>query len=173
MIYPSADKLDALGSKYALVIIAAKRARQIKDHARKLVDTNSLNPITVALEEIAEGEIVPLLVGDLEKMPTRVSATPVLGGLNATFVDEEEMVERGHRVDDISALLSDPEAIHLYEPESSLSDEALQVDEDGLEVDAVEVVEEDSDSVLATDDDISVIVDDIDPETEDSSPDKE
>ena len=36
MIYPSPDKLDLMDSKYALVIVAAKRARQIKDGARRL-----------------------------------------------------------------------------------------------------------------------------------------
>ena len=63
-IYPSADKLDAMESKYALVILAAKRARQIKDNARRLVDTRSTNPLTTALEEIAEGAIIPRIVED-------------------------------------------------------------------------------------------------------------
>ena len=63
-IYPSPDKLDALESKYALVILAAKRARQVKDNARKLVDTTSKNPLTVALEEIAAGAIVQRVVED-------------------------------------------------------------------------------------------------------------
>jgi DNA-directed RNA polymerase subunit omega len=63
-IYPSPDKLDALESKYALVILAAKRARQIKDNARRLTDSKSANALTVALEEIAEGAIIPRLVED-------------------------------------------------------------------------------------------------------------
>lgn len=63
-IYPSPDKLDALDSKYALVILAAKRARQIKDGARRLAESKSGNPLTIALEEIAAGEIVPRIVED-------------------------------------------------------------------------------------------------------------
>ena len=63
-IYPSPDKLDALESKYALVILAAKRARQVKDNARRLVDTRSGNPLTIALEEIAAGAIIPRIVED-------------------------------------------------------------------------------------------------------------
>src|SRR5579863_5330011 len=63
-IYPSPDKLDSLESKYALVILAAKRARQIKDNARRLVDTRSTNPLTTALEEIAAGAIVARIVED-------------------------------------------------------------------------------------------------------------
>lgn len=58
-IYPSPDKLDKMESKYALVILAAKRARQIKDGARRLVETHSANPLTVALEELADGAIIP------------------------------------------------------------------------------------------------------------------
>jgi DNA-directed RNA polymerase subunit omega len=63
-IYPSPDKLDSLESKYALVILAAKRARQLKDNARKLVDTRSANPLTIALEEIAAGAIIARIVED-------------------------------------------------------------------------------------------------------------
>jgi DNA-directed RNA polymerase subunit omega len=63
-IYPSPDKLDRLESKYAMVILAAKRARQLKDGARKLIETRSTNPLTIALEEIAEGMIIPRHVED-------------------------------------------------------------------------------------------------------------
>ena len=58
MIYPSADKIDKnIESKYALVILAAKRAKQIKEGARSRINTPSVNPLTIALEEIAAGEI--------------------------------------------------------------------------------------------------------------------
>jgi DNA-directed RNA polymerase subunit omega len=49
--------LDRMESKYALVIAAAKRARQLKEGALPLVDVDSTNPVTVALEEIAAGKI--------------------------------------------------------------------------------------------------------------------
>lgn len=57
MIYPEADKLESWGSKYALVTLAARRAKQIKSGAAPLVDTASRNPLTIALEEIAAGKI--------------------------------------------------------------------------------------------------------------------
>ena len=66
-------KIDALlekvDSKYALVTIAAKRARQITNYYRNreeggiddipppLVDTRSKNILTIAMEEILEGKI--------------------------------------------------------------------------------------------------------------------
>jgi DNA-directed RNA polymerase subunit omega len=58
MIYPSADKIEEkIDSKYALVILAARRARQVKEGSKPLHKTDSTNPLTVALEEIAMGEI--------------------------------------------------------------------------------------------------------------------
>lgn len=63
-IYPSPDELDKQKSKYALVILAAKRAKQVKDGSRRLTDSRSANPLTVALEEIAGGAIIERIVED-------------------------------------------------------------------------------------------------------------
>ena len=61
--------LEKVDSKYALVILAARRARQINNYYRNreegsiddipppLVDTRSRNILTIALEEIAAGKI--------------------------------------------------------------------------------------------------------------------
>lgn len=58
MIYPSADTIDKrVSSKYSLVVIAAKRAKQIKEGAPVLIDTDSTNPLTIAMEEIAAGKV--------------------------------------------------------------------------------------------------------------------
>ncbi|WP_309714349.1 DNA-directed RNA polymerase subunit omega [Armatimonas sp.] len=58
MIYPSPDKIDKqVDSKYALVILAAKRAKQLKEGSRPRLPTDSTNPLTIALEEIAEGKV--------------------------------------------------------------------------------------------------------------------
>jgi DNA-directed RNA polymerase subunit omega len=70
VIQPRIDKLlDHVGERYALVIVAAKRARQINnyhhqlgegtfdDFAPPLVESRSKNYLTMALEEISEGKI--------------------------------------------------------------------------------------------------------------------
>lgn len=58
MIKPPLEALlDRVENKYALVIVAAKRARQLKDGALPMVDVDSGNPVTIALEEIAAGKI--------------------------------------------------------------------------------------------------------------------
>lgn len=45
MIDPSIDYLaEKVGSKYGLVIMAAKRARQLVDHAPALVESKSISP---------------------------------------------------------------------------------------------------------------------------------
>jgi len=70
MIQPRIDTLlENVGERYALVIVAAKRARQINnyhhqlgegtfdDFAPPLVESRSKNYLTMALEEISEGKI--------------------------------------------------------------------------------------------------------------------
>jgi DNA-directed RNA polymerase subunit omega len=70
MIGPRIDVLlEQVGERYALVIVAAKRARQINnyhhqlgegtfdDFAPPLVESRSKNYLTMALEEISEGKI--------------------------------------------------------------------------------------------------------------------
>ena len=111
-------------SKYALVIMAAKRARQVKDSARTLVETTSANPLTVALEEIAAGQIIPRVVEDKTvaayqaalkpsepSMEDIISAGPVLvmdgDGNDSTFevlrgTDGES--DEGHDPDDIATM---------------------------------------------------------------------
>ena len=55
----SIDELShRFGSRFDLVIAAAKRAGQIKDGAPPLVETTSRNPLTIALEEIAAGKVL-------------------------------------------------------------------------------------------------------------------
>ena len=71
MIHPRVDELlQNVDSRYALVIVAAKRARQINNYhhqlgegtfdelAPPLIESRSKNYLTMSLEEISEGKIV-------------------------------------------------------------------------------------------------------------------
>jgi len=61
MIIPSADRLEErVGSKYALVILSAMRARQLLERVPQLVRGRSGNPLTIALVEVAAGKVVAL-----------------------------------------------------------------------------------------------------------------
>jgi DNA-directed RNA polymerase subunit omega len=53
-------------SKYALVVAAAKRGRQITEGRDKVVDSTGPKPVTQALQEIADGS-----VGVSEPEPSR------------------------------------------------------------------------------------------------------
>jgi len=70
MIHPRIDQLmQEVDSRYALVIVAAKRARQINNYhhqlgegtfdefAPPLIQSRSKNYLTMSLEEISEGKI--------------------------------------------------------------------------------------------------------------------
>jgi DNA-directed RNA polymerase subunit omega len=55
-VEPAIDSLlDKVDSKYSMVIVSARRARQLLAGARKQVDTPSDKPVTVALQELAAG----------------------------------------------------------------------------------------------------------------------
>jgi DNA-directed RNA polymerase subunit omega len=59
MIHPSLDVLvKKVDSKYTLVVLAAKRAREIMNGDAALVDSKSNKPVTMALEEVAQGKVV-------------------------------------------------------------------------------------------------------------------
>jgi DNA-directed RNA polymerase subunit omega len=70
VIHPRVDELlNNVDSRYALVIVAAKRARQINNYHHQLgegtfedfppplVESRSKNYLTMALEEVAQGKI--------------------------------------------------------------------------------------------------------------------
>ena len=74
MIHPRIDELmEHVDTRYALVIVAAKRARQINNYHHQLgegtfddfppplVESRSKNYLTMALEEIAEGKLEVLV----------------------------------------------------------------------------------------------------------------
>ena len=89
MIYPSADKLESWGSKYSLVVLAAKRAKQIKSGAPPLISTSSKNPLTIALEEIAAG-VVLCQVADHDVLPKTSQETEVAQLLAIPTVSADE-----------------------------------------------------------------------------------
>lgn len=52
------DLIEEAGSSYDVVVAAAKRAKQLREGARPLVDIKANNPLTIALHEIAAGKII-------------------------------------------------------------------------------------------------------------------
>ncbi len=58
MINPSiVDLLNKVDNRYSLVVITSKRARQIIEGSKTLIDTERAKPLTVAINEVNVGEI--------------------------------------------------------------------------------------------------------------------
>ena len=58
MIYPSINYLmEKVDSRYTLVVMAARRARLIAEGEDRLVRCPSDKPVTIAVNEIAEGKV--------------------------------------------------------------------------------------------------------------------
>lgn len=74
-----------------MVMLAAKRAKQLRDGAPKLIDTSSTNPLTIALEEIAAGRVT-FQVPDNDDLPTRHTPTE-LEALPGVESAQEEAAE--------------------------------------------------------------------------------
>lgn len=127
MIYPEADKLEDWGSKYALVALAAKRAKQIKAGAPILVDTQSRNPLTIALEEIAAGRIT-CTVSDQDIV---ISSTvePEVAELLALPIEPDEEIELAESAEGVGT-------------EAALTDEGVEEEEEYLEEEEEEEEEE-------------------------------
>lgn len=55
MYNPSnAELLSKAGDKYSIVILTAKRARELIEGAKPMVETSSTKPVTIAMEEIIQ-----------------------------------------------------------------------------------------------------------------------
>ncbi|SEF68036.1 DNA-directed RNA polymerase subunit omega [Caloramator fervidus] len=54
---PIMSLLDKIDNRYSLVVVTAKRARQLVDGAQPLVKVDSNQPVTIAIHEINNGKI--------------------------------------------------------------------------------------------------------------------
>lgn len=145
MIYPSADKIDKeIESKYALVVLAAKRARQIKEGAPHLIQTASVNSLTIALEEIADGKI------KYEFDESSLAGQEALEDLRAV-VGHRDIVTDG----DSAANLDEPENLRAAKAllGADLSASAALGDEDDEDAEEAEAEEEEEEAPLASLDD--------------------
>lgn len=57
MLYPAMNKLTAnVPNRYLLVNVVARRARQIAQEAEESGEGSDIKPVTVAINEVAEGK---------------------------------------------------------------------------------------------------------------------
>ncbi len=56
---------DTFDSKFRVAIIVARRAKQLINGAKKLVDIEAENPLTIAIEEVNRGLVTPELLDNV------------------------------------------------------------------------------------------------------------
>jgi DNA-directed RNA polymerase subunit omega len=80
------EKLDFIDSKFRLVLLAAKRGKQLLAGAKKRVDTTAENPLTIAIEEIYQGKVKFRILEKNEQIKEEEASSLILG-------NEEEAIE--------------------------------------------------------------------------------
>ncbi|MCG9894596.1 MAG: DNA-directed RNA polymerase subunit omega [Fimbriimonadaceae bacterium] len=179
-IFPDPDKLNHMEyGKFVLTNLAARRAKQLRGGAPPLVRIASSHPLSIALAEINEGKIRPILGGqevigvDIDEYAS-LDANLDPEGFLLPSIDDEDAVDVSHLSDlddsDFETLDSDDEE---DEDDDSRSITDLLDDEDEEEDDEVEEEADDVDSTedeLTTDDE-SMSLDDLQAEEEDEDED--
>ena len=121
MILQSTDALEEhIGNKYSLVIVAAKRARQLKEgHTPLVSDPTTENFLSHAMKEIEDHRVQSVAPPEeeLAPAPRDVIASLVAG----TEFEMDEDMEDTDAVDDLAALLigaddEDDEAVNDEDP---------------------------------------------------------
>ena len=106
MIYPSADKLNKVGSKYKLIAMAATRSKQIKAGMKPLIETTSTNPLTIAFEEIAAG-LITANIENVDEVPLDYTELARASAIyentqeenSAKSNDDDEVAKIGEQID--------------------------------------------------------------------------
>lgn len=127
MLYPSINLLrNKVDSKYTLVSMASKRARDIIDGKPLLVDPTINKPVSIATEEIAED-----MISYSRSFSTELEALAI--------EREQHMAAAGYDFSAISALedaYTDEDLMEDEDYDELLLDE--EVDDDIIEIDGLE-----------------------------------
>ena len=68
MLYPAMNQLTSvIHNRYLLVNVVARRARQIADEAEEAGERLPEKPVTMAINEVAEGRLSPDMMTQVEQ----------------------------------------------------------------------------------------------------------
>ena len=157
MILQSTDKLEEyIGNKYSLVIVSAKRARQIKEGHPPLCRETSPNPLSIALHEVQDHKLQAIAPPEEELAPAPRDVIASLVAGTDFDLDEEMDLEHSDAVDDLAALLvgADEEEEEAEAEEDAITTTAGREDEtvaDDEEETEEEAEEEEADEEEAVD----------------------
>jgi DNA-directed RNA polymerase subunit omega len=124
---PFEDLLEHIDSKYRLVIVAAKRAKQLNRGAAALIQPRSVKPTYQALEEIASGKLgyeVEALTGVAARELVEAEGKPTwFRSLSAEEVAPEEAVVEAEEP------VEEEEAVAVEVPVAGVPADDLQINE--------------------------------------------
>lgn len=74
------DSQDYFDSKYRMVLVTARRARQLQNGSTPLIDTKSVKACRVAQDEIAAGHITHVVTSDAipKVLEAPIGYTPII-----------------------------------------------------------------------------------------------
>ena len=109
---PIEDLMEHIDSKYRLVIVASKRAKQLNRGAVSLVQTRSVKPTYQALEEVATGKLAYEIENTVGELAAEADAKPTwYRSLSAEEVVPEEVVaEAEEQLEEEEAAVEAPTA---------------------------------------------------------------
>lgn len=142
--FPIEELVDRCGSRFAVVVAAAKRAKQIKEGAPPLVSLPTRNPLTIALHEIAAGLVEITEEPIIEEVPGAVTED-VIGELAAPEVLEAVIGKAAAAEIDVAEAFADDYDADLDEAIATDLDEDVEDDldeEDDEDVEDLELDEE-------------------------------
>ncbi|MGK0673846.1 MAG: DNA-directed RNA polymerase subunit omega [Halothiobacillaceae bacterium] len=90
------DCLKNIDNRFQLVLMAAKRARQIEAGAQPLVDPDRDKPTVIALREIAEGKLTQAVLDEVyvyQPVRSRISDFEIRDELSEFRVEDEDVVK--------------------------------------------------------------------------------
>jgi DNA-directed RNA polymerase subunit omega len=104
---PIEDLMEHVDSKYRLVMVAAKRAKQLNRGAVPLVQVRSVKPIYQALEEVATGKLTYEIENTVSELAAEADAKPTwYRSLSAE--PEEAVAEAEEQIEEEEAAVEAP-----------------------------------------------------------------
>ena len=104
---PIEDLMEHVDSKYRLVMVAAKRAKQLNRGAVPLVQVRSVKPIYQALEEVATGKLTYEIENTVSELAAEADAKPTwYRSLSAE--PEEAVAEAEEQIEEEEAVVEAP-----------------------------------------------------------------
>jgi DNA-directed RNA polymerase subunit omega len=132
------DLLAHVDSKYRLVIVAAKRAKQLNRGAAPLLGTRSFKPIYVALEEMASGKLQFEIEGEAELARELAEAAAKPTWFRSMVADEGELVE-----EEVTEEAAEAEEVEVEAPPEDLGGEPSELlPEEGIDEEEIEELDE-------------------------------